>query len=393
MLLAAATTGTTALSPDANPSGAAAVIVETHGPPGVVADAARALGARVTWTYAIIDAFAATVPVESLPALAVLPGVARVHEDRPVGVRMDVSARAIEADKAWAIGRSGAGVTVAVIDSGIDRLHPAFSGAIVACVALVRGVAAPGCDDSHGHGTHVAGSVASRLANPPGVAPGAKLAIVRVLHAGGLGFTSDVIAGMDWVRAAKDTVTPPIRVATMSVGPLNPGCGSDSTPEAAAANRLVDAGVAFTVAAGNAGHEACTVDGAGAARLALTVGAVDDRGTVTQDDDVIADFSSAGPTSDGLVKPEVVAPGVNIRSAWLGGAQAVMSGTSMATPHVAGVAALILSSEPTLSPADVKARILAGTVRNAYSGADQSDVYGFGLANACRALSLAGCAS
>ncbi|HSL81915.1 MAG TPA: S8 family serine peptidase, partial [Thermoanaerobaculia bacterium] len=219
------------------------VIVETAGAPDTVASLAGLLGMEVTWTYTIIDAFAGSAPVAVIEALAADAGVEYIHYDQPVGPVMDVSHQAIEAQKGWADGFTGAGVTVAVIDTGIDVTHPWFAGAIVACVALVGGVEVPECSDNDGHGTHVSGTVASRDPRFPGIAPEASLAAVRVLHAGGAGLSSDTIAGMQWVADNQDAVNPPIRAVNMSLGPLQPGCGNDSSASAQAANALVDAGV------------------------------------------------------------------------------------------------------------------------------------------------------
>lgn len=369
------------------------VIVETAGAPDAVAGLAGLLGVEVTWTYTLIDGFAGSAPVAAIEALAADGAVEYVHYDQPVGPVMDVSHRAIEADKGWASGFTGAGVTVAVIDTGIDVAHPWFAGAIVSCVALVGGVEVPECTDSDGHGTHVSGTIASRDPELPGIAPEASLAAVRVLHAAGAGLSSDTIAGMQWVADNKDAVSPPIRVVNMSLGPLQPGCGDDSSASAQAANALVDAGVFVAVAAGNAGHDTCTIDGASAATQVATIAAVDDRETVTQDDDGIADFSSGG--GGVLQKPDVSFPGVAITSAFPGGGILIstLSGTSMATPHAAGTAALLVQQDPSRTPAQVKSLLTGTAYKTAATGSAWNDVYGHGLGNACRALGLSTCTS
>lgn len=367
------------------------VIVETAGAPDSLAALAGLLGVEVTWTYTLIDAFAGRAPVAAIEALAADAGVEYVHYDQPVGPVMDVSHRAIEADKAWADGFTGAGVTVAVIDTGIDVTHPWFAGAIVSCVALVGGVEVPECSDTEGHGTHVSGTVASRDPEFPGIAPEASLAAVRVLHAGGAGLSSDTIAGMQWVADNQDAVDPPIRVVNMSLGPLQPGCGDDSSASAQAANALVDSGVFVAVAAGNSGHDTCTIDGASAATQVATIAAVDDRGTVTQEDDVIAGFSSGG--GGVLAKPDVSFPGVAITSAFPGGGLLIstLSGTSMATPHAAGTAALLIQQDAARTPAQVKGIITGTAWKTPNTGPAWNDVYGHGLGNACRALGLSTC--
>jgi serine protease AprX len=367
------------------------VIAQTTDPMPDANALVEGLGGRLVWNYEILPGFAATVPRDALTALADDERIVHLSPSRDVTTLMDVSAKAIQAPAAWSLGYDGSGVTVAVLDTGIERTDAAFSGAIVSCVATISGIVAPDCSDSDGHGTHVSGTVASRHTTYKGIAPGASLASVRVLHAAGSGTSADIIAGMDWIARNKNTVSPPIRVATMSIGYLNPGCGSGTDPEAVAADRLVDAGLVFTIAAGNSGHTKCTIDGASAAFKVITVGASDDRNTVAYADDTLASFSSGGPTKDGRMKPDLVAPGVGIQSVYIGPLIASLDGTSMATPHVAGVAALLLEKEPGLTPAQVKTRLTGTTVTpNAATGLPNDD-WGYGLVNACRALQLTGC--
>lgn len=367
------------------------VIVVTHGPAQPVVDAARALGAEPEWTYDLIDGFSAWIPVRDLEQIAGLSDVARIWDSAPMTTLMDNSAKDIQATNAWNAGFNGAGITVAVIDTGIEVLDPAFSGAIVSCVATLAGLVVPECDDTDGHGTHVAGSVASRDATYRGIAWGARLAPVRVLHAAGAGTSADIIAGMNWVKNNGNSVTPPIRVATMSIGFLNPGCGDANSPEAKAADALVAAGVSFTVAAGNSGHNKCTVDGASAAVNVVTVGAVDDRNTPDPMDDTLASFSSGGPTKDGRLKPEISAPGVNIWSVYLGPLIAELDGTSMATPHVAGAIAVLLQKDPSLTPSQVKDRITSTAVEPTAAGSLPDNDWGYGVVNVCNMLQLTGC--
>jgi serine protease AprX len=367
------------------------VIAETDGSAAPIAQRLSSEGFDVVWSYEIIDAVAVSLPVADLDRLASEPGIEKVWDAPAVAPLMDNSAESVQATNAWTAGYNGAGVTVAVIDTGVDLMDPDLSGAVVSCVSTIMGLTTSECTDSDGHGTHVAGTVASRDATYRGIAWGANLAIVRVLHAAGAGTSADVIAGIDWVASHKDSVAPRIRVATMSIGYQNPGCGDATNPEAKAADALVARGVAFTVAAGNAGHAKCTVDGASAARNVVTVGASDDRGTPGWSDDTLASFSSGGPTKDGRMKPELVAPGVGITSLFLGPTVATLDGTSMATPHVAGIHALLLQKEPSLAPALSKSRLLSTTVVPSAAGSVPNDDWGYGLANACRALQLTGC--
>jgi serine protease AprX len=374
-----------------SPSDRILVIAETAGPSSSIASSLASRGYNVVWSYSLIDALAVDVPAGQLPRLSFEPGLVRLWDSQRMVPQMDNSVKDIQATNAWSAGYTGAGVTVAILDTGIETTDPAFSGAIVSCVSTIMGLTLPECDDTDGHGTHVAGTVASRDATYRGIAWGASIASVRVLHAAGTGTSADILAGMDWVAKNKDAVAPRIRVATMSIGYANPGCGDATNPEAKAADALVAKGVSFTIAAGNSGHSTCTVDGASAAKDVVTVGAVDDRNTPAWQDDTLASFSSGGPTRDGRMTPEVVAPGVKIKSVFLGPTVASMDGTSMATPHVAGVIADLLQKEPTLTPAQIKGRLTSTTRAPNAAGALPNDDWGYGLVNACTALRLAGC--
>ncbi|EPA06045.1 S8 family peptidase [Candidatus Nitrosarchaeum limnium] len=223
-------------------------------------------------------------------------------------------------------------VDVAVIDTGIDPTHPDLN--VVDGVNFAKGNS---WSDGNGHGTHVAGTIAAKNNDigVVGVAPDARLHAVRVLDNRGSGFTSDVIAGVNWVAANADI----IEVANMSLG------GSQSNALNTAVENAVNAGVVFVVAAGNESTDACSKSPASAPN-AITVSALDDRDGVSNNDP-FASFSNYGSCVD------VIAPGVLILSTWKDGGYNTISGTSMATPHVAGAAALYLVSHPTDTPAQV----------------------------------------
>jgi subtilisin family serine protease len=231
---------------------------------------------------------------------------------------------------------TGSGVRIYVIDTGILYSHVEFGGRAVAGYDAYGGNGS----DCNGHGTHVAGTAAG---STYGVAKAATVVSVRVLDCSGSGLTSSVIAGVDWVT--QNHVSP--AVANMSLeGPAN------TSLDNAVANSFAS-GVTYAVAAGNDyDTDACTISPARVA-TALTVGA-------TNSSDVKADFSNVGSCLD------LFAPGVDITSSWYTSTTAIntLSGTSMATPHVAGVAALYLQNNPTATPATVSAAI----VNAAYSG-------------------------
>ena len=213
---------------------------------------------------------------------------------------------------------SGAGVTAYIIDTGINATSSDFTGRILAGKDFIDNDDNP--NDCHGHGTHVAGTVAGTTY---GIAKAAKVVAIRVLNCAGSGSNSGVIAGVDWV--ALNAIKP--AVANMSLG------GDPSAALNAAVARAVDAGITFAVAAGNSNADACNYSPSSEGK-ALTIGAT----TIT---DAKASYSNFGGCVD------IQAPGSSIKSDWIGSATATntISGTSMASPHVAGAAALVLSTD------------------------------------------------
>ncbi|MFD7698279.1 S8 family serine peptidase [Streptomyces sp. NPDC059805] len=277
-------------------------------------------------------------PASSKPAFS--GGVAKVWLDGRVTADLADSTAQIGAPRVWAQGNTGKGVKVAVLDSGADLEHPDLAGQVDGTATFVP--TDEDVTDTVGHGTHVASTVAGTGAasdgRERGVAPGARLSIGKVLNPRGQGQQSWIIAGMEW--AAREERA---KVISMSLG----GQGDGTDPLSQAVDDLsAETGALFVVAAGNSGPGAHSVGSPGAADAALTVGAVDSS-------DRLADFSSRGPRSgdDGL-KPEVTAPGVDILAARSKdssegtGPYTTMSGTSMATPHVAGAAALLAAAHP-----------------------------------------------
>ncbi|MEU0949303.1 S8 family peptidase [Streptomyces canus] len=260
------------------------------------------------------------------------------------------------APAAWAAGYDGKGVKVAVLDTGIDTTHPDLASVVKASKNFT-GTA--GTDDMVGHGTHVAATLAGSGARSDGrhkgVAPGAGILDAKVLDDSGEGSDSSVIAGLEWAAGQG------AKVANLSLGQEDtPG----EDPVEAAVNALSKStGMLTVAAAGNEGPDAGTVGSPGAAESALTVGAVDGE-------DRLADFSSTGPTADSALKPDLTAPGVAVVSAraahgYLGDPAAdgyvSMSGTSMATPHVAGAAAILAQRHPDWTGARIKQALTAST--------------------------------
>ncbi|WP_328498669.1 S8 family serine peptidase [Streptomyces sp. NBC_00414] len=304
---------------------------------------------RAAAFWSDLTAPAAKAPTARSAAPVLAGGVRKIWLDGKVEAELADSTAQIGAPEVWAKGDTGEGVDVAVLDTGYDTGHPDLSDAVASSKSFVPD---EGVTDRNGHGTHVASTIAGSGAASAGgvekgVAPGAELHVGKVLSDAGNGYDSWIISGMEWAaREAK------AKVVSMSLGSDRPSDGSD--PMSQAVNRLsAETGTLFAVAAGNAGPYDHTVAAPGAADSALTVGAVDA-------DDAVAEFSSRGPRlRDDALKPEITAPGVGIlaaRSQYTSGSGSytAKSGTSMATPHVAGVAALVAAAHPDWTGAEIK---------------------------------------
>ena len=241
---------------------------------------------------------------------------ARGDTERGEAATIPWGVRRVGAPAVWAATR-GAGVRVAVVDTGIDPDHPDLEGR----VAGGYGATGEGWSDANGHGTHVAGTVAAagRPGGVAGVAPEAELLAVRVLGPSGEGNLSDLLDGLGWCLEHR------VHIVNMSLGAKE---GHPLMEKAVA--RLIEAGIVVVAAAGNSGPGPETLEYPGACPGVISVGAISPEGEV-------APFSSRGR------RLSVAAPGVGILSTWPGGEYRSLSGTSMAAPHVAGVAALLLS--------------------------------------------------
>ncbi|MFE1904022.1 S8 family serine peptidase [Streptomyces gardneri] len=304
---------------------------------------------------------------------ATASGIGKVWLDGVRKASLDRSVRQIGADKAWESGYDGSGVKIAVLDTGVDKTHDDLRTQVV---GEKNFSASPDAVDRVGHGTHVAsiavGTGARSGGAYKGVAPGAKVISGKVLDDEGYGDDSAVIAGMEWAAAEGADV-------------VNLSLGSGDTPGVdpveATVNRLTaEKGILFAVAAGNDGrYGAESVGSPGSADAALTVGAVDK-------DDKLAAFSSIGPRAgDGAIKPDVTAPGVAITAAAAPGSAIdtrpgtphpapgylQIDGTSMATPHVAGAAAILKQRNPGWTSTELKGALIASTKGGDYTAFQQ----------------------
>ncbi len=262
------------------------------------------------------------------------------------------------------LGGTGEGIRIAIIDTGIDYTHPALGGGFGDAFKVKQGYDFVNDDedplDDNGHGTHVAGIAGGAGIDWEGVAPGAELYAYKVLDQDGAGRDTWVLAAIE--RALDPDQNPDtddaVDIINLSLG--GSAGGDSQNPVTLAVENAIKAGVVCVVAAGNAGYKGkATIAAPGNALSAITVGAITDEG-------LIAPFSAQGPTgsvkSTSLprfgMKPDVFAPGVAINSTWLDGTFKEMDGTSMATPHMAGMAARILQSNEDWSPAQVKAALV-----------------------------------
>lgn len=328
------------------------VFKDNVGNPDQAADAAmQGSGGQIHFKYKnAIKGFAATIPAKALNGLRNNPNVASIEYDKTVfsdqalttqsnatwGLDR-VNQRSLPLDATYSYASTGAGVTAYVIDTGILASHQEFTGRVGSgYTAIADG---NGTTDCNGHGTHVSGTVGGTTY---GVAKGVTLVPVRVLDCTGSGSSSGVIAGIDWMVG----VAPAGSVANMSLGG-----GFSSTLNSAVAN-AVSKGITMVVAAGNSSADACS-SSPSSEPSAITVGA-------TTSTDAMASYSNYGTCVD------LFAPGSSITSSWYTStsATAVLSGTSMATPHVTGIAALVAAANPGFTPAQVTSSI----TQNATSG-------------------------
>jgi len=338
-------------------------------------------GGEIKTSYKIIHGFAAKLSSATIEKLKSNPDIESIDPDVQVKALDSGADTQIRADQVWAAGDVGQGAPVAILDTGIATAHPEFSGRILLCHSEITGTNT--CEDGNGHGTHVAGIVGATGVNAAakGVAPAASFYIDQVLDSTGSGTLSGIIAGIDWAVANNAKVIS-MSLGTSPVSTSQPNCDTSFPSLTSAVNNAVNSGVIVVAAAGNSGNQG--VGAPGCISSTITVGAVDNT-------DTIASFSSRGGS---LKDHGIVAPGVNIFSSWLSGGYATLSGTSMATPHVTGTIALMLHTNPTLTPSMVKNILFTtacttNTTPSCSTGAVPNTVYGYGRVDALRAYNLA----
>lgn len=347
--------------------------------PKTYAEECRKKGIKVVFIHDLIKAVTVEAPPKVLLDLSDEGVVTKIWEDLKVKMYLNESVPLISAPNVWRTGPEGQGITVAIVDTGVDGEHQDLKGKL----ADSKDFTEEGYFDGSGHGTHVASTIcgtgAASNGKYKGVAPQAKVIAAKVLDSSGSGSFSGVIAGVEWATEKK------AQVMNLSLGGDVEGSCDGTDPACLAVDAAWSKGVVVCVAAGNAGPASSTVGSPGCSKKVITVGASDKT-------DQIAWFSSRGPTKDGRVKPDILLPGSNIVAARakntslgnpLNQSYTSMSGTSMATPHCCGVVALMLSATADLSPYDVKQKLMGTAIDLKYDPNTQ----GSGRVDAYKAIS------
>lgn len=333
------------------------------------------LGVEVTAELPFIHGCCAKASISQIKQLAQHSMVDYIADDMETHTLMNIAGKTIGVDTLHRRGITGKGVGMAFVDTGLfphtDFLRP--ENRIVAFHDVIGGKRQP--YDDNGHGSFVSGVAAgsgySSRGKYKGIAPGTTIVAVKAMRADGSGATSDIMSAMQWL--VDNTRKYNIKVACLSLGSsANSLAREDAMVRGVEA--LWDMGIVVVVAAGNDGPGGSTINVPGISSKVITVGASDDKRTVNPLDDDIASFSSRGPVGR-RVKPDLVAPGVNVISvssntAYRPGSKYTMgssvyksmSGTSVAAPVVAGLAALLLQLDPSMNPDAVKSKLMSGAI-------------------------------
>lgn len=322
----------------------------------------------------IVNGCSCDMSINSILELTGDPDVDFISYDSKVFAVMDIAREAIGADLVTNTGYTGKNVTVAIIDTGIsphvDLIYP--TNRIVGFKDFVNNETK--AYDDNGHGTHCAGILAgsgyASKGKYKGIAPEANILSIKVLDDNGNGNTSDILSTVQWILDKKEVYK--TRIINFSLGAIAQN-RERRDPLVKAANKAIDNGLIVVAAVGNSGPLRNTILAPATSRHVISVGALDDKRTPDLSDDVIAEFSSRGPTLDRIKKPDLIAPGVNIMS--LSNTNHTgytnLSGTSMSAPMVSGAAALLLNENPDYNHYDIKRKLLNACSRIQASSFDQ----------------------
>jgi len=332
--------------------------------------------------------FIKNIPLSLINKIKELPFIKNVYPNYNFSVCLDESVPLIKASDAWNIKDkfgediTGRGINIAILDTGIDYTHPDLSGNYVDGYDFVNNDDDP--MDDHGHGTHCAGIIAGSGVNSNyeyiGVAPDANLYAFKVLDSNGSGNLDNYIAGLERAVDPNGDGDPSDHVDIISISFGTDEAGSPDDIVSLKADEIVDMGIVVVAAAGNNGPDSNSITSPGCSLKTITVGCITKNS-------IVSVSSSCGPVEfNGFsyIKPDVVAPGVGIKSTYPGGGYAIMSGTSMACPHIAGAVALLLQAYPNIKPAEVKKILKDSSVDLGEIGDD--NIYGSGRINVLNAL-------
>lgn len=355
-------------------------------------------GCSIKKEIPLLDSFTTKVNLKTLQKLTENDSVKKIWYDTKFRATLDVACPVIESPTLWESDYTGKGINVAVLDTGVYS-HEDLENRIIDFKDFINNKTSP--YDDNGHGTHVAGNIAGSGRKSDslyrGSAPKANIIGVKILNKSGTGSLSIILEAIQWCIDNKEVLD--VKIINMSLGAATTDSYKDDLL-CQAVEKAWNAGIVVCVAAGNSGPEPSTIDTPGIDPLVITVGSLNDNNTLTTDDDVVSDFSSRGPTiKDKLQKPDVISPGTNIislrspcstidilnRGSKVDKYYTSLSGTSMATPICAGVVALLLQADDSLTPDNVKNFLTSSATK--LEGIDVN-AQGFGVINAVKALEL-----
>lgn len=333
----------------------------------------KSLG-KVKYDLPLINSFVLEIDRDKSNILRKLCNLELIHENANITAQMNTARKSVNADIVNSKGYTGKTVTISILDTGICPVNDFCMphNRIIAFKDFTTNKREP--YDDNGHGTHVSGIAGGNgfLSGGKymGIAPECNIIALKILDATGKGNSADVLAGLQWILDNKDKFN--IRVINLSIGTKDEG---PNDPLIRAVEKLWDSGIVVVIAAGNNGPNKSSVTSPGICKKVITVGASDDHKTVNIWGDSLINFSGRGPTSECIIKPDVIAPGANIISCLskevknlksVDNNYAMMSGTSMSTPIVTGAIALLLDRFPQLSPNQVKLRLKRSTINLNY---------------------------
>lgn len=353
--------------------------------------------AKIKYKIPIINSIVIEVEENNIEKLKNLNCLKTVFQNTHITMQMDTARKTVNANIVQEKGYTGKGIGIAILDTGIapnkDFLYP--KNRIVAFKDFINNKSRP--YDDNGHGTHVAGIAGGNGINSngkyKGIATECNLIGVKVLNKEGKGNASDVLAGLQWIIDNKEKYN--IKIANLSIGTNNT---SSNDPLVKAVEKIWDSGIIVTIAAGNDGPKKYTISSPAISKKVITIGASDDNITANVWGNNLINFSGRGPTLECVIKPDVIAPGVNIISCLSNNISKQsndivdknyfsLSGTSMSTPIVSGAIALLLEKYKNLQPDDVKL-MLKKCCKNLHLPKNQQ---GWGLIDVYKLLSQEVC--